>query len=405
MATWSGVHEHSLLRSPYESIHMVTRNTQKIVAKEISDVVTDMRRLSKAVKEKGKGANLINATKSITSTIGKLKGLKRKMEEGEKTAKKYINRCKSRLAHLDKKYAPNEKNQNAFTRSIDAMIVEHLMREGCLQSAIFMAKSSNIIDLVDYEVFHSAQKVIQGLRNHNCKPALTWCGANRSRLRRSQSSLELDLHIQQFVELLRKNEVNEAISYARSHLSKAQGTCLETLFHAMGAIAFFPRSEKCGEFPQRYRYLFEEKNWEKLEASFREVLLKLNGLSKESTLSLRLQGGLEALKTPSCDEAGNNESKEESKLDKSLSECPVCAPGMYSLAKDLPPSHRTQSCIVCRITGKVMDEHNPPIALPNGNVYSKKGLLESGENKGGKILDPRTGEKFNSGDSKNVFIL
>jgi len=26
---------------------------------------------------------------------------------------------------------------------------------------------------------------------------------------------------------------------------------------------------------------------------------------------------------------------------------------------------------VCRITGQPMDEHNPPMVLPNGNVYGR----------------------------------
>ena len=27
------------------------------------------------------------------------------------------------------------------------------------------------------------------------------------------------------------------------------------------------------------------------------------------------------------------------------------------------------SSIICRITGKIMDENNPPMMLPNGEVY------------------------------------
>lgn len=46
---------------------------------QMGDVVTEMKRLSKAAKERAKGANLINATKSINSMVRKLQGLKRKV--------------------------------------------------------------------------------------------------------------------------------------------------------------------------------------------------------------------------------------------------------------------------------------------------------------------------------------
>jgi hypothetical protein len=59
-------------------------------------------------------------------------------------------------------------------RSIDAMVVGHLMREGCITSASLLTKEAKITQLVDKEVFQSAKKVIKGLRMHDCKPALAW---------------------------------------------------------------------------------------------------------------------------------------------------------------------------------------------------------------------------------------
>jgi hypothetical protein len=52
-------------------------------------------------------------------------------------------------------------------------------------------------------------------------------------------------------------------------------------------------------------------------------------------------------------------------------DCPVCDPqGLGVLAKEVPFSHHANSTIVCRITGKIMNEDNPPLAFSNGNVYS-----------------------------------
>jgi hypothetical protein len=44
---------------------------------------------------------------------------------------------------------------------------------------------------------------------------------------------------------------------------------------------------------------------------------------------------------------------------------------MRQLAEKLPFSHHITSCIVCRISGAIMDENNPPMVLPNGHVYSQ----------------------------------
>lgn len=39
-------------------------------------------------------------------------------------------------------------------------------------------------------------------------------------------------------------------------------------------------------------------------------------------------------------------------------------------------SHHVNSTIVCRISGRVMDSENEPLAFPNGYVYSSKVYLE-----------------------------
>jgi hypothetical protein len=50
-----------------------------------------------------------------------------------------------------------------------------------------------------------------------------------------------------------------------------------------------------------------------------------------------------------------------------------------------------------------MDDRNPPMVLPNGNVYSLKGV--EGISKEGVLTDPRTGEKFAVSSLKKGFIM
>ena len=39
---------------------------------------------------------------------------------------------------------------------------------------------------------------------------------------------------------------------------------------------------------------------------------------------------------------------------------------------EVPWSHHSNSTIVCSLSGKIMNEDNPPMAFPNGYVYSKE---------------------------------
>jgi macrophage erythroblast attacher len=97
-----------------------------------------------------------------------------------------------------------------------------------------------------------------------------------------------------------------------------------------------------------------------LVESLKMEVFTLNSLTKQPMLNLTLQAGLTALKTHSC----YNEE------DKNVN-CPVCATASFGiLGESLPNAHHVNSSLVCRISGKMMDESNPPLVLPNGYVYS-----------------------------------
>ena len=57
--------------------------------------------------------------------------------------------------------------------------------------------------------------------------------------------------------------------------------------------------------------------------------------------------------------------------DEKSNDCPVCSRLFNDLAKHLPFAHCAQSRLICTLTGEAMDEHNPPMMLPNGNVYGE----------------------------------
>lgn len=65
--------------------------------------------------------------------------------------------------------------------------------------------------LVDVDIFLVCQKVEEGLKNRNTGPCLAFCQENRSKLKRLKSTLELQVRLQDFIELIRSDKRLDAI--------------------------------------------------------------------------------------------------------------------------------------------------------------------------------------------------
>lgn len=56
--------------------------------------------------------------------------------------------------------------------------------------------------------------------------------------------------------------------------------------------------------------------------------------------------------------------------------CPVCDEDpLNQLTEGLPYARRSQSRLICRLSGLPMDDDNPPMMLPNGYVYGQQVTL------------------------------
>lgn len=87
--------------------------------------------------------------------------------------------------------------------------------------------------------------------------------------------------------------------------------------------------------------------------------------------------------------------------------CPSCSEIGSEVCTGLPFAYHPHSRLVCRVTHKVMDEHNPPRVLPNGYVYSQDGIeqmLKLNE-RSGMIKCAETQELFAVSEIKPVYIL
>eukprot|EP00002_Diphylleia_rotans_P036655 TRINITY_DN80_c0_g4_i2.p1 TRINITY_DN80_c0_g4~~TRINITY_DN80_c0_g4_i2.p1 ORF type:complete len:393 (-),score=94.05 TRINITY_DN80_c0_g4_i2:117-1295(-) len=388
--------EYSMIKLPHEGWVKVIREQQKRLEKELGQLYTTLYDLSKK-----KDMSREEIAKAMDPVIHRMTLLKKKIESNWKEADEYMTRCQMRVEHLaeaptismlQNSRALPEQEQETVRRwtqkRVDRIVVDQLLRSGMYDSATQLAKESNIWELVDADIFLASRKIVDSLRKRDCSDALAWCNENKAKLKKNKSTLEFQLRLQEFIELVRSERLVEAITYARKHLQPNADTNIKELQQAMTLLAFL-KDTTCPV----YKKYFDPNRWEDLVQQFQKDNHMLHNLTTESVMALTLQAGISAMKTPFC---YNTEHKNRN--------CPVCQPPLDKLAEQLPFAHLAHSSIVCRISGNIMDEDNPPMMLPNGYVYSRESLQEMASKNGDMVVCPRTGFTCKFSELKKLFI-
>eukprot|EP00249_Psilotum_nudum_P007998 c20969_g1_i1 orf=314-1543(+) len=374
--------EHQFMKAPYEHLKKSMRASHRLVEKEVNAVVAGV---AEAV---AKDFTKEEAVQHLTTLVSRLQGLKRKLDESTKTEQMEVQRSRARLDHLQMLDVGGKESQQRWNNiRVDRILVDYMLRSSYYETAMKLAESSNMQDLVDIDIFLDAKKVVESLRNWDCSEALVWCAENKSKLKKSKSKFEFKLRIQEFIELVRAEHMMEAIAYARKYLAPWGSTNMKELQQAMATLAFKSTTECPG-----YKVLFDANQWDILIQHFKQEFCKLYGMTLEPLLNIYLQAGLSALKTPFCYE--ENCTKED----------PLSQETFRQLAAPLPFSKHIHSKLVCYITKELMDEDNPPMVLPNGYVYSKKALEDMAKRNNGVVTCPRSGYVCNFIDLAKAYI-
>ncbi|KAJ3103932.1 GID complex subunit containing RING finger motif [Phlyctochytrium planicorne] len=352
--------EQPLVKVPLEQFKRTFKTSQRHFEKELSAVGTAADVLGKDAGNLSNNAD--DAMKALDSIVLRLQSLKRKVsfsiiaesiiDLDSKTEESAIaQRSRSRLDHLSELMsvptyeAPNY-DRWSKTR-LNRILVDYMLRHGFSSSAEYLASHANI-----------------------------------------ESKLEFNLRLQEYIEMVRERKLKEAISYLRKWLTPFNDVFMKEIQLASGLLAF-NLSTEC----DRYKSMFLESRWTQLIEQFRSDNFALNCLTLQPLLQTSLQAGLTALKTPMCYEPSNQNVN-----------CPVCSADLFGvIAEKLPIAHHVNSCLVCRVSGAIMNEDNPPMVLPNGNVYSLKSLEELSK-KTGVITCPRTNDQFHISQARKAFI-
>ncbi|XP_062092776.1 protein MAEA homolog isoform X2 [Humulus lupulus] len=381
--------EHQFLRVPFEHYKKTIRTNHRVFEKEVSAVISGV---AEAADRNDMSRD--EAVSHLSSLVSRLQGLKRKLEEGNRVEHLQAQRCRARLDHLELADAENLFEWNDM--KVKRILVDYMLRMSYYDTAMKLAESSNMQDLVDIEVFQEAKKVIEALQNKEVAPALVWCAENKSRLKKSKSKFEFQLRLQEFIELVRAENNLRAITYARKYLAPWGSSHMKELQRVFVTLAYKSTTE-CATYKVTSLFglkyvLFEPKQWDYLVDQFKQEFCKLYGMTLEPLLNIYLQAGLSALKTPYCYE------------DDCTKEDPLSQENFRKLAHSLPYSKQHHSKLVCYITKELMDTENPPQVLPNGYVYSTKALEDMAKKNNGKITCPRTGYICNFKDLVKAYI-
>ena len=320
----------------------------------------------------------------IDDMLSAIGNLKRKLNDSTKVEAAHIARCKARVEHLISLGSYGTERALTWNKKrMGRLVVDYLLRQGYHETALQAVSSDEALEsLLELDIFRSAQAIVDSLKGRKCGVALEWCAKHRSKLRKIKSKLEFKLRIREFVCLVQKGKVADAVTYSKKHLSQWAPSHMKELQEAMATLVYGPWWPRRHDKHSHYGHLFSDQQWDDLVHLFRRDMYKMYALPADSNLALHVQAGLSALKTPMS--YTESRSKED----------PLSLDAFRKISERLPYAKHSKSRLVCYITKQVMNEHNPPMVLPNGMVYSRSACedLAQMHGSGKKIVCPRTGD-------------
>eukprot|EP00938_MAST-03A_sp_MAST-3A-sp1_P004760 g4760.t1 len=366
--------ESDFLHIPVESLSRSFRRSQRYVEKH---VVATQRLASRA-----KSAEEL---RQIRIRIEKLGQNLKKLEDEEE---KYLTQLEERVKSMSREETSRD--------LMSTFVCDFLARSGKFDCARKIAIDQGLDYLVDTDLWHDFHTIRSAILNQDCKSALKWCDSNASKLRRLHSDFPFRLHVQTFLEQARCGDVEEAIRYAQKNVSPYVKTDsqnyeqrLRLSRRAMSCLIF--SGEAGRESSQNYSDLLSERRWKDLSIMFEKEFRRVYGCAKHSSLRRTLEAGLAAIRTPKC-------SKDKHK------ECPGCDENLGRVASFMPYFRPANTRIVCPMSGKIMNEANPPMAMPSGHVYSLE-AIKTLTNEEGFTKCPVTGVLVPFHKLKHVYIM
>lgn len=398
---------------PYEAIRRNFKTVQKLDEKQFKKLDELFKDFNKPLPKKDKIAKL----KQIISS---LKTFEKKILAKVKVENELVSRIQARLDKLnelkelkqlsltDEKTGTNAINQdkllNWYRDQTNLLIADYLLKNSHLidkNPGLLLIKTLNFEKLIDSDIILVSNRISTSILNQNLENLVQWIDDNKSHLKKIKSNLEFETRFQEYIELIKKNEMHNAITLFNTHLSQFTKTNFNEIKLASGLLIFAKKAQlqPTNSNFTKYNTLLSAQRYTYLSNLFLKIYYKMHGISEDDPLLIYLSLGISALKTRSCRCSTSTKPLNfESILNKKLSSgkedhnnpsnlCPICSLEFNQLSSQLPYSHNVKSYLF-----------ENPVMLPNGNIYDREKLVTYSTNltilKENEVKDPITAQIF-----------
>ncbi|XP_018811395.1 protein RMD5 homolog [Juglans regia] len=284
---------------------------------------------------------------------------------------KELNIALSKYAKvIEKSFNPDiakaYRNIEFDVHTVNQIIAIHFYRQGffdigdCFISEARELESAASIKSSFLEMF----QILEAMKHWNLEPALNWAANNSDKLKQNGSDLVLRLHSMQFLEILKKGSRNEALKYARNHLTPFSSDHMAELQKLMACLLFTGRLDS-----SPYSALISPTNWEKLAEELSKQFCNILGYSFESPLSVTIAAGVQGL--PPLLKFMNVMAGKKQEW-QTMKQLPVPV--------ELDKEFQFHSVFVCPVSKEQSTDDNPPMLMPCGHVLCKQSIMKMSKN-------------------------
>lgn len=271
---------------------------------------------------------------------------------------------------LEKHFNPDiskaYRNIDIDRHTLNQIIANHFYHQGLFEigdhfmSVVGEPESAAIMKFPFVEMY----QILEAMQNLNLEPALNWAATNGDKLAQSGSDIVLKLNSMQFVKILQNGSREEALHYARMHLSPFATSHMTDIQKLMGCLLWTGKLDR-----SPYHALLSASNWDKLAEELKRQFCNLLGQSYNSPLSVTVAAGVQVL--PPLLKFMNVMAGKKNEW-QSMNQLPVLV--------ELDREFQFHSIFVCPVSKEQATEDNPPMLMSCGHVLCKQSILKMSKN-------------------------
>ncbi|CAH2076145.1 unnamed protein product [Thlaspi arvense] len=249
------------------------------------------------------------------------------------------------------------------THVVNQIIANFFYRQGMFEIGDCFVAETGESECSTRQPFMEMYRILEAMKERNLEPALSWAAANSEKLKQARSDLELRLRSLHFLEIAQGKNSEEAIIYARKHISVFADSLQET----QKLVCSLLWSGKLDTSP--YSEFLSPALWDNAVKELTRQYCNLLGESSESPLSITMTAGTQTL--PVLLKYMNVMANK--KLDwQSMDQLPV--------AVELSEEFQFHSVFVCPVSKEQSSDDNPPMMMSCGHVLCKQTINKMSKN-------------------------